>query len=436
MRLHTSVLSLVFIAALAITAFFSVVASGQPADDYTRLRDAIQRNEELLREAKELVGRTNSVKARASLETALALQQEAVKLYDAGPNSGRLQLAASIAGKVREVAMQTIALAKKEARLEGDALRAIDRATERYEQAMQILSESGVSIDAVPVKLVDEARAQLSRAQDNMREHLYETAYRLAGSSEELSNQAIAMLKRDSSTPELAERELERTDRFLEDVSREVRSESAANSAALDEATNVQRRAKAQFEKREYGQSIDLTRLARRIAVRASQLSDAEARPDAAQRALRLTDMLIVESRTMASQSRVKEIASAVERAEDLQQQARSRFERADYDAAMRLTSKARDVLRGAIVDEYVRLDQNDVRSALSTTDDELERAGAALAREGARRAMEIFDRALSQQAKAWEEFGHGRLKAALAYTRTARGLAQKALQVAHGAEN
>ena len=55
----------------------AVTAHGQDTDD---LGDFIQRNAELLQQAKELVSKTSSVKARASLHTAGVLHAQSVNL--------------------------------------------------------------------------------------------------------------------------------------------------------------------------------------------------------------------------------------------------------------------------------------------------------------------------------------------------------------------
>jgi len=152
------------------------------------------------------------VKARTSLEIAERLHKESINNFEAD----RPAIAAQLAGRAREAILQTIALAKKEAKLEEGAIKAIDRARARLEQARQLLQENRDRQAGQARKFAEEAHAQLLRAHDNMREHLFEIALRLAISSEELSQRAIDILKRDFIAPEFVEREIEKTDEVIE----------------------------------------------------------------------------------------------------------------------------------------------------------------------------------------------------------------------------
>ncbi|MFQ5512564.1 MAG: hypothetical protein ACE5EO_12020, partial [Candidatus Krumholzibacteriia bacterium] len=190
----------------------------QTADDLSNLGEAIARNAELLMNARDLVRETNSVKARASLEAAARLHEESVNYFRKGAGGGNLLRAAQLAKHAREAILQTIALAKREAKLEQNAFKAMERAGQRLEQAKLLLAENR-DRDVLPArKLAEEAQGLLKRARDNMREHLFEVALRLATSSEHLSTRAVAMLKRDFSDVESIEKELEKTDRVLERV--------------------------------------------------------------------------------------------------------------------------------------------------------------------------------------------------------------------------
>jgi len=213
----------VLVAAAALATAADVRAQGP--QDHARLLDEFARNGELLERAKELVGETSSIKARASLATAAKLHLESSRMIFETQN---YSLAAGLVKRTREVLLQTISLAKREAKLEENAFKAIERATRTLEHARQLLDENS-STDMEPArKLVHEAHAQLERSRDNMNEHLYEVAFRLAVSSDQLSRRAITLLKREVGGPEEVEREIEKTDRILERI-----QESAPEGADL-----------------------------------------------------------------------------------------------------------------------------------------------------------------------------------------------------------
>jgi hypothetical protein len=202
-----------------LTILVALAASGpafaQTTDDLSRLKDEIDRNAELLMQAKEFVAQTGSAKARASLQISAELHQESVRLFGMGPGDGNIARAAHMTARARESILQTIAIAKRESKLEESAKKAIERATMRLERARQLFQNTDQAAVA-PRKLLEEAHDHLQRANHNMREHLYEVAARLAASSEELSTRAIALIRRDVSDAAVVKRELERTDRVLE----------------------------------------------------------------------------------------------------------------------------------------------------------------------------------------------------------------------------
>ncbi|MCK4775321.1 MAG: hypothetical protein KAT30_11065, partial [Candidatus Krumholzibacteria bacterium] len=197
-------------------------ASAQTVGDLTRLRDYINRNAELLDSARELVNATNSVKARQSLDAAAKLHQQSVSLLNTGVDSRELSRAYTVAKKAREVIHQTIGIAKREAKLEKNAVEAIERATERLERARQIRDETGTRDAAGVNRLLEEAHTQLKRSQDNLREHLFEVSLRLAVSSDEFSTRAIEIIKRTSSNIGMVEHEITRTERLLDRLREQI----------------------------------------------------------------------------------------------------------------------------------------------------------------------------------------------------------------------
>ncbi|UCG52114.1 MAG: hypothetical protein JSW58_00750 [Candidatus Latescibacterota bacterium] len=417
-----------FLVVSGIVAAMSTTVFAQTADDISRLREQIERNAELLEQAKELVSETSSVKARSSLETAMKLHMESVRLFEGGPGSGRLQLAAQFALKAREAILQTIALAKKEAKLEENAIKAIERARNRLEQAKHLMDETGNRDLTAARKLIDEARTQLERAQDNMREHLYEIALRLAVSSEQLSSRAIAILKRDLNDPQIVEREILRTDRALERLRDEIHGDTRpAVQKMYEEAAALQQRAKDEYQRGNLRRAMEMTQNARRVAMRAVRLLGSETNRESVEQAIRLTNALLIQAREIASDRESPQLIKQIEHAEELQRRAENQLRESRYERALRLTLRARDILKNAIDIDKKMPDEKEVRGALSQTDDQLARLREDIAEAGNETAAEVFARAESQQEKAWDEFSRNRLRAALAHTRMARNLVRHA---------
>ncbi len=410
-----------------MTCFLVVLGSapavGQTADDLANLRDVISRNAELLMMARDLVRETNSVKARASLAAAAKLHQASLDYLKVD-----LLRAGQLAKHAREAILQTIALAKREAKLEENAFKAMERAAHRLEQAKQLLAESR---DALPArKLAEEAYGLLRRSQDNMREHLFEVALRLAISSEHLSTRAIAMLKRDFSDLDSIKKELEKTDRVLERVAEQFDGNADTKARRMfEEAKELQRKAKNSFRSDNPRRALELTRRARQLATRALKMLATRANRENVQQAIRLTDMLVAEAKEILAHRDVQRLQRKIEQAEDLQREAKRRFERGNFERALNLTLKARRLLREALASVKQVLNKREVRRALVETDEILARLKGALEGSDSDIAPELYKRARANQEKAWREFDDDRLRAALAHTKLARRLARNALR-------
>lgn len=412
-----------------LLALGSTEAQSQTADDLTNLRDAIARNAELLTAAKELVSETNSVKARASLAAAAKLHAESIIYLNMGTGSNLLR-AGQLARHAREAILQTISLAKREAKLEAGAFKAMERAAQRLEQARHLLAENRDHDSLPPRKLVEEAQGLLKRARDNMREHLFEVALRLAITSEQLSARAITMLKRDFSDLESIELELEKTDRVLERAADRIDQDAEpAARKMFEDAQQLQRKAKNYYRNENPRLALDLTRRSRNLAMRVLKMLASLANRENVEGAIRLTDMLILEAKEMVADRDARRLQKRIEQAEEIQREAKRRFEHGDYQRALKLTLKARGVLREALGSIKQILNKREVRQALLETDEILDRLGAALEASDNKTAADLYERASANQKKAWREFRNDRLRAALAHTRLARRLARSALR-------
>lgn len=431
----TKALSRTTVLTLVLCLAFATPLLAQATDDATRLKDQIDRNAELLQQASELVAETNSAKARSSLSVAQMLHEESVKLYDQGAGSGNLLRAAQAAQKAREAILQTIALAKRETRLEESAKKAIERATFRLEQGRQLMQNTAGDVIA-PRKLLEEARGQLQRAQHNMREHLYEVALRLAVSSEELSARAIALIKRDVTDADWVARELEKTDRVIERLAEQAGDHADPQALRmLDEAQSLQRRAKSAVAEGNPRIALELTDKARQIAMRGLRLLSSKADRENVERAIALTDQLIDRAREIAVERDAGQVERQIAQAARLQDEAKSHFRQEDYEQALRLTLRARDLLRDALGGMARDLDPGEIEMALQGTDEILTRAREAVDDYDNELAAALLERADAKQKQAWEAFRQERLRAALANTRLARRMAQRAVAVAHGDE-
>ncbi|MDH3217508.1 MAG: hypothetical protein OEN01_14700 [Candidatus Krumholzibacteria bacterium] len=417
------------LACFLIAVNFSSLSS-QTLDNLAQLREEIARNAELLQQAKELVSETSSVKARLSLEAAAKLHQHSVMLLNTVTTDSNLRDVALVARKAREAILQTIALAKREAKLEESAGKAIERARNRLEQARQLINERDARDAVAARKLTEEAHSQLQRSYDNMREHLYEVSLRLAVSSEQFSSRAITIIRRDFSDAESVERAIAKTERIIERGREHIKiEENQRLRRMLQEALQLQTKAKQSYRAGRPVMALDLTEQARRIAMRVLKASASKANSENVEQAIRLTDALLQEAREVARERDLKELFERIEKAEQLHKQSKHQFDKGDHERALGLTVRAREILKKSLASIRTEPKQDGVESALKKTDEILGRLREAVEQSRDELAAELLSRAQTKQDKAWQNFRQARLRAALANTRLARKLANRAFE-------
>lgn len=425
----------VFIIAL-LTCLFVTASStpleSQASGDLTALREQVARDAELLDKARELVVETNSAKARLVLEAATKLHRQSMLLVASVTTNTDFARAALVTKKAREAILHTIALAKREAKFEENASKAIERAENRLEQTRKLISEhDGREVQAAR-KLAGEAHGQLQRSRNNMREHLFEVALRLAVSSEQLSRHAIKTLRRDSADVSSVEREIEQTQRVLDRIGERMAEVNKHRAQQMyQESRELQMKAKQRLRDGERRTAFELTQEARRIAatLRATELTRSTIDRQNVERALRLTDALILEARTIATRQDTRQLSERIERADKIQARATNHFERGDDDKALKMTKKARVILKDSLSAIKRELRAEDIQSTLRETDEILVRLKEAVGQSEDALANELFARAQSKQRRAWKEFEEEKLRAALANTRLARRLANRSFR-------
>ncbi|MFH1756220.1 MAG: hypothetical protein ABIA59_11030 [Candidatus Latescibacterota bacterium] len=394
--------------------------------DISRLEDEIRRNAELITEAERLVAETNSTKARASLQTAILLHKESIHLA----TTSQPLLAARAVQKAREAVLRTIALAKMEAKTEETAKRSIERANRRLETAKNLLDNSPALETGAADKLIDEARVQLHRALDNMREHLFSSALQLANSSEKLSNQAISILKNNHTRSSDVERELAKTDRVLKRIdSYEDIADYPPAEKRYREALELQTRAKNHFRSGHAKRAVEFTQRARNIALSVAKILSSNPNAENTDNAIQLTDGLLERADEIAreadSNPAVQKLSSALE----LQDQAKSHFTNKQYSQALRLTLRARELAKEAIGAVDKPLAAEEVEAAIRATDSVINRLKEQMNQSADQADRELFERLVAHQNSAWREFEKGSLRAALARTKLARNLARRILE-------
>ncbi|MDH4035867.1 MAG: hypothetical protein OEX18_01685 [Candidatus Krumholzibacteria bacterium] len=415
-------------AASLVTAPVPTTAQG----NMDSVRGFIERNAELLGVATAVVQETNSIRARGLLETATTLHKQSVGLLEQNSNAQ----AGRVAVRAREVIQQTISVAKRDARIEEQAVRTMERATTRLEQARIVFEEDG-NDKIVARRLILESADNLRRAREQVQQHMFETSLRLAESSLALSNRAIRMLRRDGLGPDVAE-EIDRTQSIIERAGESRASHDPALNRLLEQANELQRRAVRSAERGDAAIAVEQTRGARNLALRAMRAGGGAGASDEEQavRAVALTDAVLEGARDVLGESAHDGATRRVEEAARQQDDARRALGDGDYKRALALSTSAREAVRAALRGMDVAVDPASVESALARTDDAITKLGDTIAGSDRATAREFFERATSRQREARAALGDGDPRRALALTRVAHNLARSGLSAMKDAEN
>jgi hypothetical protein len=408
------------------------------------IRDQVQtkinKNEELLRTAFNLVVETNSTKARTLLKLARSMHEESKKIFQEAVDNymqGHLVMAGqmmtragNLSDSVREMAVRAIAIAKKEAMTEERAMKSLEHARARYETLKSLLPARNGFEAASARDLAEEARVQLERSQDNMREHMFETALRLARLSESLSTRAIALLKRDMRAEDVLIRELDKTGKLIESIKEQYgQLQNPEAMKSYEQAINFQREAVQNMHAKNYAAALKITNKARQFALRAIKFVSSTPNADNVKRAIDLTDQLLDKASDMLKNQDSEQLRKRIEDARSIQEKAKREFRKGKLENAFELTRRTRSIINEGISAIASPLSSDQVMKALKTTDSLIERIRSNENIRGDKLALDLLDKSVKYQQRAWDDFNQARLKSALTYTKLARNLAAKAME-------
>ena len=343
MKKKYRMMTILLLAALMVPAGSLYAQSGTDPD---RARYEIERTDEVLANATEIVRDTRSQKARTSLEYAMKLQERAKSSASIAHNSMAIQLT----GQARKEAWHAINLARTAARMEERTRRLSEHTTEKLIHLRARLAETGLR-DERTLRLMMESQAMLEKARMNYRELRGELALKLAENSFRLANQAEERFRQSLGRMEMCQRRLTLLERLSERAHANV-GESAGEKERmqLERADEHLARARNAMSAGRYEvcrMNIESAeRMLRNLTRTTSRVRAGD--PEAA----------IEEARRL--QHRAEEMVGAPgeapEQALRLLEQARRMLDRAEDelaggngDEALRLTTEARRMLRRAV---------------------------------------------------------------------------------------
>jgi hypothetical protein len=229
---------------------------------------------------------------------------------------------------------------------------------------------------------------------------------------------------------------IDRTAELLELASQLVAESHDDQAAALLETALGQfERGKEALRAGQVEQAFYLLRNANKLARDVvARLQEGDLDHQRVIRELERTDRLIEKARPLVQESGDEAAASLFDQGLQMQMKAWEFFRRGRQKVAQELTLKARQLVARALALVEGPLSAEIVRGAVQTTDDLMARVRVTIMESQNQEAIDLFEAAEDHQDEAKAALSEGHLKLALAQTKIARRLVDKALDLIGGA--
>lgn len=346
MRNNTRWIVLAALAAAIAPLLGPPAAWAQGNGDSGRVREALQRTDEIIASAKGIVDESRSQKGRVSLEMAVGIQLKAWDNY----RGSRLAMAGKLTMEARDEAWHAIALARNDAQGEESFGRLSDQTIDRIARLREMIAESGIR-DEQSVRLLEEARTLLEKSRSNAQQYRYQLAVKLAEDARQLTVRAEERIRNQRTLKEMAERRLAVLERLIERARDRVREVADERSRAdLANAERHLEKAKSLIDEgryREAGRALDTCEKMLRSSVRLVSnvpAGDPAAQIEEARRLLERTESMLAED----GRANDPKAVAALARARELLARAEDALAAGKADQARALANQVRETLREA----------------------------------------------------------------------------------------
>lgn len=223
---------LVILAVLTASLLISSSTQAQTGIVRERLEGELERTEEVVGRAREVVLSTSSSAAKVAYDQAVALQTQAQERFRLGAGGGNWDMALTLTLKARKLAAEAIVAGRDTQQNETALLRRIERAQEMLEQAHEAL---GNSDRQMLVALYESAKQNLDRAWEFYRENQYRASLKLSNQVERAAEKLLQAANRNMQSGPNFERQAENVRRFLQQVREQIADCNAADAQELVE---------------------------------------------------------------------------------------------------------------------------------------------------------------------------------------------------------
>ncbi len=420
LRTMMGAVALVFSVAFVFAPPSTALAQG--TEDGMRALEALERTDEVIARAKQIVDETRSEKGRVALRFAMELQTRAWTNYRG--NGYRLALRLTL--EARDEAWHAMSLARADIRSEESHARVAEEARERLQNVRDMMIDGGLRDDHA-MKLIDEARGLLDKSRTNAQQNRYQLALRLAANARQLAVKAEERVRSTRMLKEslerriaLLERLMERSrDRVGEKGDDKTRAEIRAAERKLEQA----REQLAAGRYREARQSCDACERMLRAAVRLVPPAAGEAGVH-----LEQAYRLLERAREMREDGGDLDprTTQTMARAREMLDRAGEEIAAGRENEGLALVERAREMLRNTVREEGGALSGERVMERIAHVERIREEARNLAGPCSAPGVKELVERADAHLARAREHAGASRFEQAAAETAIARNMYQR----------
>lgn len=399
---------------ILITCFNNAAAQHS---DRERIETALSWTEQIIEQAREVVKDSRSLKARITLEKAVALQRRARERAGDFSSKAANLAAYNFTRAARDEAKHAIALARTENRVAEKARRLFERTGERLNLINRNVAESGIR-DIRIDKFVHDARSMLEKAHTNYSQMNNHSALKLAEKSNSLAEQADRRFRRLNKLRNTCRRRINILERLTERVSRFVeRNGDEPARKQLATALRQLERARMQLREGRYqacNSSISQSeKLMRGLIRRIRPSEDAGFEPSLTRAWYRLE---MAEDKNEDNQAGMR----LLNRARQLLQEAEENYRNGQLENANRLLERAMEMIRNT---EQRELSEEQLQGEMRKLEARNEMMKGLVNRCGTGESRTLYQRALEHMNRARNLINEGKLKAAYSEIQLTRNI-------------
>ena len=187
---RTLLINITILLAILIPAA-GILAQGQQVRE--RLQSQLERTEEILVRAREMVQSTKSSQAKVAYDDARRLQDMAMDQFRQGPGGQHWEMAAKLTMQARQRAQTALTAARTSEQNETALVRLLERTEEMLQRARGLIGET--DIDALPT-LYQSAKNNLDRAWEFYRDGQYRASLKIANQVERAAEKLLQQANR------------------------------------------------------------------------------------------------------------------------------------------------------------------------------------------------------------------------------------------------